>query len=327
MTRLARRTGAVRRQTRSRPDGDAPPGLSWAIDTAATPGRWGDLWGDTHFANSLAAALRRRGQRVVIDRRDTRGRASRAEDHVVVTLRGLEEVAPTPGAVNLLWVISHPDEVSAAEAAGYDAVFAASPRWAAERSAQWGVPVEPLLQCTDRNLFGPDRTFTEPEPVVFIGNARRGATRPVVDWAVQAGADVRLYGTGWEDTPHAARVVARSVPNAEVGAHYAGAGIVLNDHWADMRRTGFLSNRLFDAVASGARVLSDPVEGMDLFEGCVVTCDSAGQVGDLLSADPDLVWPSAARRREVAERIRAGHSFDARAAVLLQRALSLAGAG
>jgi hypothetical protein len=264
---------------------------------------------------------------VVIDRRDSRGRATRAEDDVVVTLRGLEAVAPTPGAVNLLWVISHPDEVSAAEAAGYDAVFAASPRWAAERSAQWGLPVEPLLQCTDRELFGPDRSSTQAEPVVFIGNARRGATRPVIDWAIEAGADVRLYGTGWEDTPHAPRVVARSVPNAEVGAHYAGAGIVLNDHWADMRRAGFLSNRLFDAAASGARVLSDPVEGMDLFEGCVVTCDSAAQARDLLAADLDQVWPPAAQRQAVAERIRAGHSFDARAAVLLDRALSLAGAG
>ena len=33
--------------------------------------------------------------------------------------------------------------------------------------------------------------------------------------------------------------------------------MVLNDHWEDMRAEGFLSNRLFDAVASGARVVTD----------------------------------------------------------------------
>lgn len=114
--------------------------LRWAIDTAATPGRWGDLWGDTHFANSLAAALRRLGQHVGIDRRDTRNRPDRARADVVLVLRGLPIEVPAPGPVRLLWVISHPDEVTADEARRYDAVFAASPAWAGRRSREWDVP-------------------------------------------------------------------------------------------------------------------------------------------------------------------------------------------
>ncbi len=38
--------------------------------------------------------------------------------------------------------------------------------------------------------------------------------------------------------------------------------MVLNDHWEDMRTSGFISNRLFDAAASGARVITDAVEGL-----------------------------------------------------------------
>ncbi len=304
----------------------APPatGLRWAIDTAATPGRWGDLWGDTYFAISLARALRRLGQTVSIDRRDTRDRESRSQDDVVVTLRGLERVDPRPGPLHLLWVISHPDEVSPQEAASYDAAFAASPGWAAARAAEWGIEVTPLLQCTDPEYFHPGRTLPEaPSGVLFVGNDRRGPQRPVVEWAAAAGADPQLYGTGWENTGLAPHLVATSVPNDDLGAYYAVARVVLNDHLAGMRRQGFLANRLFDAVACGARVLSDPIEGLDLFEGCVVACDSAESARVALTADPDQVWPPRAHRLAVAERIRVEHSFDRRAEVLLARALEL----
>src|SRR3712207_7051602 len=46
------------------------------------------------------------------------------------------------------------------------------------------------------------------------------------------------------------------VDNREVGVLSASAGIVLNDHPLDMRRDSFPPNRLFDAAACGARILS-----------------------------------------------------------------------
>ncbi|MFT4216309.1 MAG: glycosyltransferase [Micropruina sp.] len=302
----------------------AAPTLRWAIDTAATPGRWGDLWGDTHFAVSLAHALRRLGQQVTIDRRDTRDRPSRAADDVVLGLRGLELGRPRPGQLNLLWVISHPDEVTAEEAGRYDRVFAASPRWARQRSDEWGIPVIPLLQCTDAELCRPERTGAGTAGgVLFLGNARRGAHRPIVE-AAAAVTDVAIIGTGWENTEQADRVVATSVPNDQVGAYYAAADVVLNDHWSDMRDAGFVSNRLFDAVACGARVLSDPVDAMaELFDGSVITCESADDVRAALAGDPDQVWPDRARRLATAARVRAEHSFDQRAATLLEHALTL----
>ena len=244
----------------------------------------------------------------------------------MVTLRGLDRVLPQPGPAHLLWVISHPDEVDADEARAYDAVFAASPSWASAKSAEWGIPVSPLLQCTDPEFFHAGRTAPDArEGVLFVGNARRGSHRPIVEAAEEAGAHPRVFGTGWEKTPLAARLAGTRIANDDLGAHYAAATVVLNGHWDDMRRAGFLANRLFDAVACGARVLGDPIEGLEIFDGCVVACDSPEDVREALSSDPDRVWPDLAHRMAVAERIRTEHSFDRRAETLLARALELRG--
>ncbi|HQZ85411.1 MAG TPA: hypothetical protein PLB21_07245, partial [Actinomycetota bacterium] len=174
----------------------AIPTLRWTIDTPVTAGWWAQVWGDWHFANSLARALRRLGQQVAVDTKQARGRETRRFDDVLLTVRGLDEVPPQPGRVNLMWVISHPDQVSAAEVAGYDRVFAASTLWAAERSAEWGVQIEPLLQCTDAELFHPGRAQRPPDDhAVFVGNIRPDRTRPMVTAALAAGVELDLYGT------------------------------------------------------------------------------------------------------------------------------------
>ena len=56
-------------------------------------------------------------------------------------------------------------------------------------------------------------------------------------------------GTGLIDT---SRVMAEHVPNDELRHVYSSAGIVLNDHWDDMREHGYISNRVYDALACGA---------------------------------------------------------------------------
>lgn len=303
---------------------EALPSLRWTIDTPVTAGWWAQIWGDWHFANSLARALRRLGQQVAVDTKQARERPTRSHDDVLLTVRGLEAVAPAPGRVNLMWVISHPDEVRPDEIAGYDRVFAASHPWSAEKSAEWGVPIEPLLQCTEAELFHPGRAVGEPnERALFVGNIRPDRTRPMVDAAIAAGIGLDVYGTGWEATPAASNVVARNVANEDLGRLYAEAGLVLNDHWPDMRRLGFISNRIFDAVACGARVLSDRVVGAaELFNGGVVFCDDAPDAVDLLRRPLDVTWPDQAARLRIAESVRREHSFDARAKVLLEAAVA-----
>jgi hypothetical protein len=265
---------------------------------------------------------------VAIDHPETRGRATRSLDDVVLTIRGLHPVEPVAGTVNLLWVISHPDEVTAQEAGAYDAAFAASTTWAANRSRDWGFRVEPLLQCTDTTRFHPG--LAEPgdqRGIVFVANAR-GVLRPSVEAALAMDTPLTVHGAGWEEWLPARSVgLAPPVGNDQLGPLYAGAALVLNDHWEDMRAEGFVSNRVFDVLATGARLLSDDVAGLaDVVGPGVPTWRTHEDFRQLTIGAFESAYPSAAARRELAERVVAEHSFDARARQLLDTALRL-GAG
>lgn len=298
------------------------PRLRWALDIAAPVGPRGATWGDRHFARALADALARLGQDVTIDHREARGRASRVFDDVVLVLRGRDQVVPPSGPLSLLWVISHPDAVTAEEASGFDAVFAASSAWAKRRAGDWGLDIQPLLQCTDPAVFNPGRAAPDSGPeVLFVGNSR-GVARPAVVHAIAAGAPLQVYGDGWAGLIPDGFVTATSAANDEVAELYASAGVVLNDHWEDMRRDGFLSNRLFDAVACGARVASDPVLGLsEVFGDSVRVFESGPDLAGLLTPPFDRSFPGRAAREREAARIAVEHSFDARAQALLATAL------
>ena len=303
-----------RRSPVERVEEPAPP-LRWAIDLASPVGEPGRAWGDTHFGEALAAALRRRGQHVAVDARETRHRSSRDYDDVILVLRGLDRVVPRPGCVNLEWIISHPDLVTADEVAGFDQVFAASHTWSARVTAKWGVPVEPLLQATDPAVFHPGRAeFDTGADVLFVGNSR-GIFRSSLRHARATGIDVTVHGAGWSSMIGADAVASRLVDNRDLGALYAAAGLVLNDHWEDMRLTGFVSNRLMDAAASGARVASDEIPGLDLsalFGGLVQTWRDEHDLARIVR-ERDSLFPSGDERVRAAERVAAEHSFDARA--------------
>ncbi len=327
------------------------PALRWAIDIAAPLAPRGRRWGDDPFARSLAAALERLDQRVTVDHPETRSRASRDHDDVVLVIRGLDPVAPTPPqntdaddgvATQMMWVISHPDEVTAAECAAYDVVLAASPVWAQQRSRDWASdlsgPIQTLLQCTDTTRFHPGLAEPDTGPeVLFVGNSR-GHARPVVANALAAGVDLSLYGDGWTElvdpvlaAATAARLAAIHVPNDQLGHLYASAGVVLGDHWDDMRTHGFVANRVFDVLACGARLFSDDAAGLDellteLYGRPAPRWDRREDFALLGETGWRDRFPDADQREMAAHRVVAEHSFDARAAALLDIACTRAAA-
>jgi hypothetical protein len=308
--RLGRHTPAAR---------SAAPRLRWALKTAAPAGLGAEWWGDTHFARGLADALRRRGQDVVIDSIGARNRPSHHLDDVEVVLRGPERIEPHRSAISLLWIISHPDQLTRDETAAFDHVFAASEKWIRSKAGSLG-PIEPLLQCTDVHRFHP-RGTARTDRIVFVGTAR-GIPRPSVIEPIRAGFDVDVYGPDWTGWIPASSVVASGVPNAELPALYEGARLVLNDHWPAMQASGFISNRLFDVVATGGRAISDDVEGIDeLFGGLVRTYRTVPELLDLLRQEPERIFPSGEAAEGISTEIRRQHSFDARAATLLETAL------
>jgi spore maturation protein CgeB len=121
-------------------------------------------------------------------------------------------------------------------------------------------------------------------------------------------------------------IVADHVDNEELPAVYSSAGVVLNDHWRTMQAWGFVSNRLYDVLACGIPVISDPVSGLaELFDGGVLEYHSPMELRELV--DQVLADPIGARDR--AERGRAAvianHTFDQRAAELISALQRLPG--
>ena len=300
------------------------PALRWALKIGAPFHEQGDKWGDVHFASDLAAALERLGQLVAVDRLPAHQRSTAGLDDVVLNLRGLTTPALSSGPVNILWVISHPDDVTPDEVRSYDLTFAASGPWSELMTGRAGVPVEALLQATDPSRFHPDLAVPGSGPAaLFVGNSR-GVQRPVVRDAVAAGVDVAIYGTRWKDFVDERYVRGDYLPNETVGAAYRAAGVVLNDHWPDMAAQGFVSNRVFDVVAAGGRVISDHVEGLEeIFGGAVRVYRTPDDLASWTGAGRALAFPDEEQLLEISARIRRDHSFDARAAQLLAAVLAV----
>ncbi|ACZ31596.1 glycosyl transferase family 2 [Xylanimonas cellulosilytica DSM 15894] len=297
------------------------PSLRWAIKIGASGTYWGDWWGDTIFAEDLRTSLERLGQEVVIDRFGAFERETSYLDDVVLTLRGLRKPVPQAGRVNILWVMSHPELVSVEEVRRHDLVYAGSERWAREMSSDSGREVQKLLQATNPDRFKPRRRDDElASDLLFVGGARFGAGgRPLVEMAIDSGADVSLWGPGWSHvSPEQTR--GEYLPFKDTPLSYASAKIVLNDHLDVMRDAGFINNRTFDAVAAGVPVITDEVEGLEIFGGAVRSCGSPEEMKEMTA---DRSWiPDRTRFEQISAMVARDHSFDARAAVMLRDVLN-----
>lgn len=228
-----------------------------------------------------------------------------------------------------MWMISHPGRVSPEEMAGYDHVFVASESYTRTLRPILHDRVSALLQCSDPSRFAPDTRAPGKDadadadaipahPLLFVGNSRR-AERWIVAEAVAHGHVPALYGAEWEDTPFAALVQGESLPNRDLGTWYRRAAIVLNDHWPDMAQHGFLSNRLFDVAMAGGFLISDRVEGAEIFGDPLVQVDSGAALDAAIRHY--LAHPEERRRRAAAlhETVRHQHSFARRATEILAR--------
>jgi hypothetical protein len=281
-------------------------------------------WGDFHFAESLAASIEKLGHSVRIDFRGQWHGHPIASEDLVIALRGLIPYEPRPGQMAFLWNISHPDQVGFDEYDRYSRVYAASGSHAALLEHIVRPPVVPMLQATDPGRFHPIDPSPVAPDIVFVGNSR-GVDREIVGWALEAGRPPAIYGGGWDERVPADLIAAKNIDNRAVGALYAGAGVVLNDHWPSMRAFGLLSNRLFDVVGSGGRAVSDPVPSMASVFGNAVTQVSGP--AELKAAVDDLVArprndPAA---RLSADYVHAEHSFDARARTFIADAFAILG--
>ncbi len=288
----------------------------WSIVTSAPKGEAGKQWGDYWFAHDLALALIAEGVDAAVVSRAGATSKKRNDDDVVLVLRGLRRVIPSnTSATWMLWVISHPERVEPGEAAQYSRAFAASNNW--NPASEIG-EFTPLLQATNTSRFTPV-TSAEKSGALFVGSTR-GEFRPIVRDALTAGIPLEVYGVGWEKFLAPDQIAGEFLPNNELPRAYATSAMVFNDHHREMAELGFLSNRLFDAVAAGARVVSDPALGIrEVFGASVVTYQTPDELAEMYR-DPDAFFPSDTAD---AQRIQNEHDFRTRARQLIAAAESV----
>lgn len=269
-------------------------------------------WGDYHFALALKKAFGKLGHSVRIDLLPDWYTSSGFGDDIVLVLRGLSEYNPKREHINIMWNISHPDKIDYQEYGKYDHIFAASLKYAEKLKKEIEIPVTPLLQCTDPDLFyrDPDDNFPKHD-ILFVGNSRK-QYRKIVKDAISANIPVAVYGSLWEGIIPEKYLYGDHVKNTELRKYYSNSKLVLNDHWPSMKQNGFISNRIFDAGACGALIISDKITGLEsVFGDAVLTYETPDDLKSILSSQ-DMNNFDNPSRLAIRKMVTENHTFDHR---------------
>ncbi|MGD1808720.1 tetratricopeptide repeat protein [Dapis sp. BLCC M126] len=281
-------------------------------------------WGDYHFALAIKRQFEILGHSVRIDILPEWENPQIFGDDVAITIRGLSRYQPKSYHINLMWNISHPDKISLEEYEEYDQVFVASHSYAEELQKKVNVPVKTLLQCTDPNLFYPDKEgYEEVGEILFVGNSRK-VYRQIVKDAVESGLKIDVYGTNWDNLLPDGYLKGQYIPNEILRKYYSKCGVLLNDHWDTMLEKGFISNRLFDAAACGATIISDKISGLEKVFGNKISTYNSQE--DLPKVAEDCLHKKSqngGEKLELAKYIRDNHSFEKRVREILEAIATL----
>ena len=224
---------------------------------------------------------------------------------IVIVLRGLSIYTPKSQHYNIMWNISHPDDITFGEYEKYDKVYIASTYWAEKIDELVNVDVEALLQCTNPELFHKEYSQEYDTELLFVGNSRL-IYRKILKDLLPTEHKLDVYGAMWEGLIDDEYIKDEYIPNNQLHKAYSSTKILLNDHWDDMREKGFISNRIFDAIACQTVILTDHVRSIeDLFNDAVVYYDSPEQLEDKIEEALNI--------KSVDSKLIAEHTFSKRA--------------
>ncbi|MEB8430922.1 glycosyltransferase [Cocleimonas sp. KMM 6892] len=258
---------------------------SIVIKTPVTKWRRAKNWGDYHMAVLLKKELEVEGYNVLIQILPEWYNDEGNTCDIAIVFRGLSRYEPQSHQINIMWNISHPDLVSNDEYESYDKVFIASSYWTEQVSNSVSTDVETMLQCTDASRFKEPTEEQKKEhhqQILFVGNSR-GHLRKVIADLMPIDFDLSIYGKNWSKLISKKYLKGKYIRNTELHKYYGSADILLNDHWDDMRNKGFVSNRLFDGLASGAFIVSDKVKEMGRLSDFVETYETKEELTEKIS--------------------------------------------
>ena len=175
-------------------------------------------WGDYYLALGLKKELERNDCEVILQVLPEWEGDGDARCDSVLVLRGLSRYQPKPQHFNMMWNISHPDDVTIEEYNQYQHVFIASEYWASEIAKKVDVPVDVLLQCTDPELFYPDPDDKYKHDLLFVGNSR-GVHRKIIKDLLPTDEELAVYGAGWEGLID--KIHQGNTPNKELRKAYS----------------------------------------------------------------------------------------------------------
>ena len=130
---------------------------------------------------------------------------------------------------------------------------------------KYGIKTVFVPQFTNAQKFFYEYDKNKAHDILFVG--RPGYERISAKWAIESGFDVALYGDGWQTKAPQQYFKGPYIDNNELHKYYASAKIVLNDTRNDMKKAGFISNRVFDVTASGGFLISDYMPEIEEFYG------------------------------------------------------------
>jgi len=230
------------------------------------------------------------------------------QPHAVLHLFGFPAQLD-PRIYTMAWIYGHPDLLTEMELARYDHLFCYSAPFQAELQ-QRGFASDRMIGATGKL---PHPLTETRHPLTFVGNARARGSRPAVEALLQSGEEFRLWGKGWERHVPSRNLAGGYFDYGRLDELYAGSEFVMNDHHPDMARWGFVSFRLFDALASGGFVVSDRNCGIEgIFGDTVPQFSDAAELKDILTyyrAHPE----EKERLRITGMRIALSHCWEIRA--------------
>lgn len=236
------------------------------------------ITGDYWFGEDFAAGFARNGYETTVDYRGEYQRAHEPEPDLNIYMRGYTKFEPPLGkGINVLYayypMAYHHESGGKRDKAWLNAretvpesasldddwqnfdIIAVASMTFADELRQHGINAMYVPQFTNPERFYPapdDRLKTD---ILFVGSNWHDRTS--LRFALENGFDVSVYGFNWDGVVPKRMYKGWFASNPELYRYYSSAKIVLNDHRPDMKKFGFVNNRIYDATACGALVISD----------------------------------------------------------------------